>query len=731
MSNKHKPKPRKPQPAAEASPAHSSLAIDPPAQEAGEPAIPIEDPARPGRSTWKALLVPLLIFWLLGVVNLFHPLLFSRYLGDIGDTRLNLFFLEHQYKVLTDKAYPGSYASAPIWYPESENSMARSDMLTGAQPFYFLPRLFLSRDQAYQAFFLIAATLNFLVFFGVCRSLGVDSPVVAALAAWVFAFGMHKVQHTVHTQFFIQFWGAGFWLCLIRLMKSPSRLLVFSAVLLLGLQTLASPYSGVFYSLAGILFAGIYMLLVDRRTALRLWFWVRKDFFGIAGAAATAAAPVLWLLSPYTKAANLWARHWEDAAASIARPDFWFLPMQSTLWWFAAHLSKTWFSHETYFLGAVFSLLCLGSLAAFAFHPPWREDNRNRLAAALVALSVLLLLLVIRLVPGWSPWHAIYDWFPGAKGIRDIPRITMVANLAMLLAGGLFLDGLARRAGVRMGRLLIYGCAAFALLENFMPLSLAYPMDISHPGMYTYPSNWYGRESEDIAELLSGAPAAYVYRDSSLPDFAHEDAVQLIGQRLDMPVVNGTSGSLPPGFHDRMSPREVLAMGTKFDFTGFRYLVPISQEAALNAEIRQAGLSFVRRGEFFAAYQPYGPKPNYDVDFRILSTVPEKLKPGQWVPLLVLVTNHCDFPWQPVGAYPTQAGVWALDPHTERHAAEDVDNLPGVIFPEDSGVVTVQIKAPKTPGSYLFRLKMIQQGRRWFQPVDAARNVQFPASVEN
>jgi hypothetical protein len=96
-----------------------------------------------------------------------------------------------------------------------------------------------------------------------------------------------------------------------------------------------------------------------------------------------------------------------------------------------------------------------------------------------------------------------------------------------------------------------------------------------------------------------------------------------------------------------------------------------------------------------------------------------------------LVTNHCDFPWQPVVMYPTQAGVWALDPHTERRAADDAYNLPGVIFPEDSGVVTVQIKAPKTPGSYLFRLTMVQQRRRWFQPVDAARNVQFLASVEN
>jgi hypothetical protein len=42
-----------------------------------------------------------LVFWLLGVANLFHPLLFGRSLGDIGDSRLVLFLLEHQYKLLT------------------------------------------------------------------------------------------------------------------------------------------------------------------------------------------------------------------------------------------------------------------------------------------------------------------------------------------------------------------------------------------------------------------------------------------------------------------------------------------------------------------------------------------------------------------------------------------------------------------------------------------------------
>lgn len=294
--------------------------------------------------TRKITLAVLPVFWLLGVANLFHPLAAGRYLGDVGDTRYNLYILEHEYKLVTDRAYPGTYSSAPMWIPDaSENSMGRSDMLTGAQPFYFLPRLFLSRDHAYQAFFLIVATLNFLAFFWLCRSVGVDSPLVAALAAWVFAFGMHKVQHTVHTQFYLQFWGVAFIGFLIRFLRAPGRMTLFRTALFLGV--LASPYTGVFYSLAAVLFVAICWALAGRAAVTLVWDAFRRDFFGLSGAAAVALGPVLALMLPYLRQGSHLSRSWTEVFQGIPAPRFWFLPFQGSLWWFAAHLAGT--PHET------------------------------------------------------------------------------------------------------------------------------------------------------------------------------------------------------------------------------------------------------------------------------------------------------------------------------------------------------------------------------------------------
>ena len=695
--------------------------------------LPAPDSPAPDHhcSGWKALLVPVLVFWLLGVANLFHPLLYGRYLGDIGDTRMMLFLLEHQYKLLTDKAYPGTYSTGPFWFPDSANNMAHSDMLTGGEPIYFFPRLFLSPEHAYQAFFLIAATLNFLAFFWLCRSLKVRSPVVAALAAWVFAFGMYKVQHTVHTQLYIEFWGVAFWSCLIRFLESPSRLAVCGAALFLGLQALTSPYTGVFYTIGALFFAAGYGWIVNRAAWPRAFHFLRLDIFGALGAAAAGALPSMILLAPYWKEAGGLARSWQEAFMFTAAPGFWFVPLQGSPWWWLARLAgKLPPPHETYFLGAVFWLLALGAVAALAFSRSWRASKTGRLAAVSAVVALLLILLVTPLRHEWALWHGFFQWFPGAKGIRDIRRIAIVSDLGLLLAGALFLDRIVERAGPRLGRVLLYGCAAVALVENCPFQGLVHAQDAVYPGMYTYPGNWYQKQTADLIDLMDGSRSAYIYPDPQVFYFSHEYTAELIGQQMDIPVMNGYS-SFMAGHPLKMSPREALAQGTRFDFDGFRYLVPVSIEAAMQDQLRQAGLSFIRRGAFFAAYQPYGRDPQYDVDFRLLDAPPQKLHPNQEISLFVLVANRCNYPWQPIGAHPTQAGFQLFDTrHMERPVSEVLTDLPGVLFPQDRAIVTIKIKAPPAAGSYVVRLTMIQQGFRWFNSADPARITQFPVTVE-
>ena len=58
---------------------------------------------------------------------------FSYFPGDLGDGRLNLYFLEHAHKFFTGKI--SSFWEAPFMYPEP-NVTAYSDNLLGSAPIY-------------------------------------------------------------------------------------------------------------------------------------------------------------------------------------------------------------------------------------------------------------------------------------------------------------------------------------------------------------------------------------------------------------------------------------------------------------------------------------------------------------------------------------------------------------------------------------------------------------------
>jgi hypothetical protein len=701
----------------------------------------ITSPNRTIRARIKRI-APALLLWLFGVVNLLHPVLFSLNSGDGGDTRLNLYFLEHQFKVLTDSHYPGHFATAPFWFPESANNMAESDMLTGAAPFYILPRFFLPRDAAYEAFFVIAGTLNFLALYWILRRLEVQAP-VAALAAFVFAFGMHKVQHTVHSQLFLQCWGV---LCLygvIRFLQSPTRGLAFWSVFLLGLQTLSSPYCGIFYLIGAGMLICVYAAIA-RETVGKTLLWCRREFFALAGAAALATAPAVVLLLPYLKSGGGVHRSWEEVLFFIPKPWLWIDPMQGTLWWFVKRL---WGSapepHQTYFLGAVFLLLAAGSGIAFWRRRAWRTNVRGQVGFAFFAMSLGLLFLASDFW-GHSPWNPIYRFLPGASGIRDIRRIAIVANAGLLISGALFLDFLIRRWRKPAARFLLVACMTLALAENCLLLALIPPASWqqfdTHKrfhfydemyGVYAYPRDYYAPQMAEMAGLMRDASAAYVYTDPAIADYAHENNVGLVSQQVDVPVMNGDSGAAKAGYGSKMSPRQVLEKGTGFDFDGFEYLVPRSEEGRLREQLRQAGLSFLKGGQYYAVYTPLGADRGFDADFQIIGAPPTRLLPDQVTELSVVVTNRSRYPWQPFGGKPTRPAYQVLSPETGRPVSEGVRApLTRVLFPGDRALIHLPLRV-ETPGQYVIRLAMVQEAVAWFLPRDPARTVQFPVTVED
>ena len=94
----------------------------------------------------------------------------------------------------------------------------------------------------------------------------------------------------------------------------------------------------------------------------------------------------------------------------------------------------------------------------------------------------------------------------------------------------------------------------------------------------------------------------------------------------------------------------------------------------------------------------------------VSQSVPTAMQAGKTNTVTVTVRNIGTKTWTGVENYklgsqtPADNAVWGL-----RRVL-----LPGSVLPEASGVFTFQVKAPATPGSYVFAWKMIQEGVGWF-----------------
>lgn len=650
----------------------------------------------------------------LGCVNLFHPLARGEWVGNIGDGRWNMYLLEHHYKVLTDRQYPGTYSSAPFWVPDHRNNLAYSDLMAGGEPLYAPARLFLSRDQASQVFLVLSALVNFGAFWLLALEAGAG-PVAAIAAAGVYAFGAHRVQHLGHTQFALQAWGALALWSLLRFLRLRRSRYVAGFVFALGLQTATAAYAGYMLMMGACLWIAFWAVLNpgEFREVLAA---SRRDALSWLGAATAAAIVPLLLLTPYLRMfGGALRRDWWEVKLHLPTADFWFQPLAGTL---LDHVRASWSAlppvQECHSAGLAVWLAVAAGLALW-----WRsrQDARLRLMAASAAVALVLLALVTRwTADGWTLWRMLYDHVPGADGMRDVRRISIAANTFLILAAALAAGRLLQTRG---GRTAALALAALALAENAAPHRNHYARD------------WYRDASQEIRTAMRGAGVVGAFLDPEVPDYAFNYNLQFLGQETNVPLLNGSSGRYIPGYPPIIRPADVLSKGDRLDFNGLLYLVPRTAERGLGKELAGAGMSLIRRGNRFALYTPAPENPAYDVEFRPQAGPELRARPEEAVSVPVVVVNRSGYVWQTFGASPTQV-IYRINRERDSGpgANGETTDLPGATVPGAMMLVNVKIRAPREPGAYRIRLAMVRQGRAIFEPATPASGGHFTLRVE-
>src|SRR3954470_12497299 len=191
---------------------------------------------------------------------------FSQLPGDLVDSRLNNYFLEHGHLFFSGKL--SNYWSAPFVFPEP-NMITFSDNLLGTLPIYSAFRIVgCDRESAYQGWILILFALNFITATYVLNK-WTKNLSLSAIGGYIFAFSMPMIAQMGHTQILPRFMIPFVMMWLIYFFNT-GKLKYF---LYLGIGCVFQFYAGIYL--------GFLLLLVVLSSCLIFVFFKteRKNFF--------------------------------------------------------------------------------------------------------------------------------------------------------------------------------------------------------------------------------------------------------------------------------------------------------------------------------------------------------------------------------------------------------------------------------------------------------------------
>jgi hypothetical protein len=484
---------------------------------------------------------------------------------DVGDTRLNHYFLEHSFQLISNKTYIGDLWSPRFFYPYEE-ILTFSDNLFGSAPIYWFFRSFLNPDVSYQLWMITVLILCFFTFVFLMRSLRI-SPGLSALGAFLFAFSLPRILQLGHQQLLPQFFTPLAVLSGWNFFKYPNRKDFLLFLTFTYLQVLAGIYLGWFLLFSLPIFFGIACILESKGVSRFLTYWKTSWKFLVLSLLCWSMVMVLTLF-PYIKTSRvLGDRPYLEVDSMLPRIISWFsVPLDShwsfSLSWISEYLPM---AHEHYLFPGflVVSLTFITIWGIFRAEEILPEERRN-LAKVCIFTFIVIFCLCTRLSFELSIWRLVYELVPGASVIRAVTRIWTIAYFYLFLGIFLFLDSLFKFYWVdRSKRFLL-----MILTGLIFTLAISEQVVFALPSFEKAPVR---KEVLEMSQLMSQhCKVAYFYFDNvnHLP-IAEQLSAMWAGIEANIPVVNGYSGHQPPNYGrsilEPMDPSEVFTWLHRFD----------------------------------------------------------------------------------------------------------------------------------------------------------------------
>jgi hypothetical protein len=479
-----------------------------------------------------------LLFFCMNVVG-FN---FDFYPGDLGDGRLNLYFLEHAHRFFTGKV--ASFWNAPFMYPQP-NVIAYSDNLLGSAPFYSLLRL-LGFDlyMSYQLWFMVVTGLNYITAFYFLKYICRNS-YAAVLGAFVFAFSIALQSQLTHAQTFPRFAIPIAFLMAAKYSETLNPRYILYTLLAWVYQM----YCGIYLGLMLAVPLGIFVALTAIKDAKhdRIVSYDARWYRQVTVYFLISLLILLPLLIPYLgrNIAPTIGRL-REISATIPTIKSHFYSQEGSLAW--DFLSKTgqnypaWWDHQI-FAGGIATFCLLVCLV-------WLLYGLKKAKFSLAGLSTTKLMLLTGLftfvlyirLAGVSAYYIIY-FLPGFSAMRSITRIINIELIFFAIATAFVF---ARLIGNRPRYGLLLFLVAFSLTvgDNYFYRDKSYRTLVSKAKARTA-----GLE-ETFAQIPQGSIVSYEPRVLESSPIDYQIDAMLASQKYGLIAVNGYTATCPGDYSE-------------------------------------------------------------------------------------------------------------------------------------------------------------------------------------
>uniref|UniRef100_C6E5V4 Glycosyltransferase RgtA/B/C/D-like domain-containing protein n=1 Tax=Geobacter sp. (strain M21) TaxID=443144 RepID=C6E5V4_GEOSM len=349
----------------------------------------------------------------------------SRIPGDLVDSRLNNYFLEHGYRWVTGQV--ASFWNAPFFFPAPQ-VMTLSDNHLGTLPLYSLFRLLnFDRETAYQLWMLTLFVLNYLCAVVVLNLMRFN-PVGAAAGGYFFTFSLPMSAQLGHIQLLPRFMIPLAFYFVLRFLQQKRNRDLAAACACVVMQFYCVIYIGYFLSLGLAFFFASYLILAWDRMEIRAILWgSRKEFSERALALVGSGAALMPLMYPYyLRSIYSEPISWDVISSMLPRAYSYFYTFnESLMWsWLSGLGNALPMAHEHRLFVGLLPLLALMLPPLLWIRSP---DWRLTLMGKLFLLTLLGTTLFTFYVDGVSLYRLIY-WAPGVNAIRAPVRIILMQS---------------------------------------------------------------------------------------------------------------------------------------------------------------------------------------------------------------------------------------------------------------------------------------------------------------